>query len=65
MLAVLREEARSAEHTAPDENLSFSNLQWDWGFGTRFKTYRDIVLRLEVAFSDETTRYYFRGSTSF
>ena len=51
--------------SGPDENLSFSNLQWDWGFGTRFKTYRDIVLRLEVAFSDETTRYYFRGSTSF
>ena len=51
--------------SALGEGLSFSNLQWDWGFGTRFKTYRDIVLRLEIAFSDETTRYYFRGSTSF
>jgi hypothetical protein len=47
------------------EDLSFSNLEVDWGFGTRFKTYRDVVLRFEIAFSRETTRYYVRGSTSF
>jgi len=45
--------------------LSFSELHWDWGFGTRFKSYRDVVLRMEIAFSAETTRYLFRGSTSF
>jgi hypothetical protein len=48
-----------------DEALSPSNLELDWGFGTRFKTYRDVVLRFEIAFSRETTRYYVRGSTSF
>ncbi len=49
----------------PVEDLSFSNLELDWGLGTRFKTYRDVVLRFEIAFSRETTRYYIRGSTSF
>ena len=49
----------------PVESLSFENLEVDWGFGTRFKTYRDIVVRFEIAFSNETTRYYVRGSTSF
>jgi hypothetical protein len=44
---------------------SFSNLEWDYGFGMRFKSYRDVVIRLEIAFGRETTRYYFRGSTSF
>ncbi len=48
-----------------DSKLSFSTLEWDWGFGTRFKTYRDVVLRLEIAFSRETTRYLFRGSAAF
>jgi outer membrane translocation and assembly module TamA len=44
---------------------SFEGLEWDYGFGMRFKSYRDVLLRLEIAFSRETTRYYFRGSTSF
>ena len=47
------------------ESLSFENLEVDWGFGTRLKTYLDIVVRFEIAFSNETTRYYVRGSTSF
>ena len=47
------------------EALSFDNLEVDWGFGTRIKTYRDVVVRVEIAFSNETTRYYVRGSTSF
>ncbi len=46
-----------------DENLS--DLHWDYGFGMRFKTYRDVLLRFEIAFSNETTRYYIRSSTSF
>lgn len=45
--------------------LELSALEWDYGFGTRFKTYRDVVLRLEIAFSQETTRYFIRGSSSF
>ena len=47
------------------ESLSFENLEVDWRFGSRFKTYRDVVVRLEIAFGNETTRYYVRGSTSF
>jgi hypothetical protein len=50
---------------AAREGSSFGDLHWDWGFGTRFKTYRDVVLRFEIAFSSETTRYYIRSSTSF
>jgi hypothetical protein len=51
--------------TAAREHESFSDLHWDWGFGMRFKTYQDVVLRFEIAFSPETTRYYIRSSTSF
>jgi len=47
------------------EALSFDNIEADWGFGTRLKTYRDVVVRFEIAFGSETTRYYVRGSTSF
>ncbi len=51
--------------TAAAEGESFGDLYWDYGFGMRFKTYRDVLLRFEIAFSDETTRYYIRSSTSF
>lgn len=51
--------------TATHEGSSFGDLHWDYGFGMRFKTYRDVLLRFEIAFSDETTRYYIRSSTSF
>ena len=51
--------------TAAREGEGFGDLHWDYGFGTRFKTYRDVVLRFEIAFSSETTRYYIRSSTSF
>jgi hypothetical protein len=44
---------------------AFSDLNWDYGIGMRFKTYRDVLLRFEIAFSSETTRYYIRSSTSF
>lgn len=44
---------------------SMGALEWDYGFGMRFKTYRDVVVRMEVAFSRETTRYFFRSSASF
>ena len=51
--------------TAAREGEGFGDLHWDYGFGTRFKTYRDVLLRFEIAFSSETTRYYIRSSTSF
>jgi outer membrane protein assembly factor BamA len=51
--------------SAAREGSAFEGLEWDWGLGMRFKTYRDVLLRFEVAFSDETTRYYIRSSTSF
>ena len=51
--------------SAAREGSAFEGLEWDYGFGMRFKTYRDVVLRFEIAFSNETTRYYIRGSTSF
>jgi outer membrane protein assembly factor BamA len=48
-----------------DSGLRFSNLEWDYGGGMRFKTWRSVVLRMEVARSRETTRYYLRTSASF
>jgi Omp85 superfamily domain len=51
--------------SATEAGLPFENLEWDYGFGMRFKTYRDVLLRFEIAFSNETTRYYIRSSTSF
>ncbi len=50
---------------ATGEGEGFQDLHWDYGFGMRFKTYRDVLLRFEIAFSRETTRYYIRSSTSF
>jgi hypothetical protein len=44
---------------------SLGPLEWDYGFGMRFKSYRDVFVRVEVAFSRETTRYLFRSSASF
>ena len=51
--------------TAAQSGESLSDLHWDYGVGMRFKTYRDVLLRFEIAFSNETTRYYIRSSTSF
>lgn len=51
--------------SAASEGTTFENLHWDYGIGMRFKTYRDVILRFEIAFSSETTRYYIRSSTSF
>ena len=51
--------------SAAREGSAFEGLEWDYGFGMRFKTYRDVLLRFEVAFSNETTRYYIRSSTGF
>ncbi|HEY7820848.1 MAG TPA: BamA/TamA family outer membrane protein [Vicinamibacteria bacterium] len=51
--------------TAARGGESLSDLHWDYGVGMRFKTYRDVLLRFEIAFSNETTRYYIRSSTSF
>ncbi len=51
--------------SAAREGSAFEGLEWDYGFGMRFKTYRDVLLRFEIAFSRETTRYYIRSSTSF
>jgi len=51
--------------SAVREGTPFEDLHWDYGIGMRFKTYRDVLLRFEIAFSSETTRYYIRSSTSF
>jgi outer membrane translocation and assembly module TamA len=48
-----------------DSRLSFSNLEWDYGAGIRFKNWRSVLIRMEIAWSRETTRYYFRTSASF
>jgi hypothetical protein len=48
-----------------DSRLSFSNLEWDYGVGLRFKNWRSVLIRMEIAWSRETTRYYFRTSASF
>jgi outer membrane protein assembly factor BamA len=45
--------------------LGFSNLEWDYGAGIRFKNWRSILIRMEIAWSRETTRYFFRGSAAF
>jgi hypothetical protein len=49
----------------PGGSLSFDELKWDYGVGLRFKNWRSVLVRIEVAWSQETTRYYFRASSSF
>jgi outer membrane protein assembly factor BamA len=45
--------------------LSFSSLEWDYGVGIRFKNWRSVLIRMEIAWSRETIRYFFRTSASF
>ncbi|MDA2937758.1 outer membrane protein assembly factor [Acidobacteria bacterium AH-259-A15] len=45
--------------------LELSNLEADYGFGFRLKTFRSTFFRLDLARSRETTRTLIRFSTSF
>ena len=49
----------------PGEDLRFSTLKWDYGFGMRFKNFRSVLVRIDVAWSNETWRFFFRTSASF
>lgn len=51
--------------SAPGEGLRFSTLEWDYGFGMRFKNFQSVLIRMDVAWSRETWRFFFRTSTSF
>ena len=49
----------------PGGDLDFSTLKWDYGFGLRFKNFQSVLIRIDVAWSDETWRFHFRSSASF
>ena len=49
----------------PGEELSFSELKWDYGFGMRFKNFQSVLIRIDVAWSKETTRFFLRTSSPF
>lgn len=51
--------------SAPEDELRFSNLKWDYGFGMRFKNFQSVLIRMDVAWSSETWRFFFRTSSSF
>ena len=51
--------------SAPGEGLDFSTLKWDYGFGLRFKNFQSVLIRMDLAWSDETWRFLFRSSASF
>ena len=44
---------------------NFTDLEDDFGFGTRFKTSRETAMRVEVANSHEGTRFAWKFSASF
>jgi hypothetical protein len=48
-----------------DASLDLDDLKTDWGFGLRFKNWRAVFLRLEVAKSNETTRLVFNTNAVF
>ena len=49
----------------PGEDLRFSTLKWDYVFGMRFKNFQSVLVRIDVAWSNETWRFFFRTSASF
>ena len=49
----------------PGEDLRVSTLKWDYGVGMRFKNFQSVLVRIDVAWSDETWRFFFRTSASF
>ncbi len=50
---------------SPGGGLDFSTLKWDYGFGLRFKNFQSVLVRMDIAWSDETWRFLFRSSASF
>jgi hypothetical protein len=49
----------------PGEDLKFSDLKWDYGVGLRIKNFQGVLVRIDIAWSNETTRFFFRTSASF
>jgi hypothetical protein len=47
------------------EDLDLEDLETDYGFGVRFKTFKVLLFRLDFAKSNEGQRFYFRFSSSF
>jgi hypothetical protein len=47
------------------QDLSLEDLETDWGFGLRFKTFKVLLARLDWAKSNEGSRFFFRFSSSF
>jgi hypothetical protein len=50
---------------APGEALSIEELEHDWGFGIRFKSFDATLLRVDAAFGREGTRVAARVGASF
>ena len=46
-------------------DLDLSNLKTSAGFGFRFNTFRSVFLRVDVGFSNEGTRIYFKFGPAF
>jgi hypothetical protein len=49
----------------PGGDLEFSTLKWDYGFGLRFKNFQSVLVGIDVAWSEERWRFFFRTSASF
>ena len=49
----------------PGGSLSFDDLKTDWGVGLRFKMSRSVILRIDQAWSNETSRTHFRVDAVF
>ena len=46
-------------------DIDFSNLKTSAGFGFRFNTFRSVFLRVDVGFSNEGTRIFFKFGPAF
>jgi hypothetical protein len=49
----------------PEENFTLDGLRASVGFGLRFKTAEDVLMRVDVAWGDDTSRVYLRFGPSF
>ena len=50
---------------ADRDDFDFKNLEKDWGFGVRFKFPQALFLRIDIAKSNEATRFYFKFNSAF
>jgi len=57
--------ADAGQVASEDRELKTSDLKTDWGVGLRFKSFKAVMMRMDVAWGDEGSRVLLRFNPSF